>query len=273
MGEAAVLWPLALALVAAGGVAGTVAGLLGVGGGIVIVPVLYHTFSALGVDPSVLMHLAVGTSLATIVPTAIVSTLAHRRRGAVDAGLLRAWAPGLVVGVVAGGLLAGPLAGVVLIAVFAVIALAVAAHMAFVSADFRLAPAPPRGPGRHLVAFMVGGFSALMGIGGGTLSVPILTVFGTPIHRAIGTAAAIGIIIAIPGAAAFIHAGIDVPGRPPASLGYVSLVGFALIVPATMLTAPFGARLAHGMPVRGLKRVFAVFLTLTSARMLWDVLS
>jgi len=272
MVEAAALWPFALALVAAGIVAGTVAGLLGVGGGIVIVPVLYHVFSALDVDPAVLMHLAVGTSLATIIPTAIVSARAHRRRGAVDAALLRAWAPGLIAGVVVGGLAAGPLKGSVLTAVFAVIALAVAAHMAFVSADFRVAPSPPGGPGRHVLSFLIGGCSALMGIGGGTLSVPVLTALGTPIHRAVGTAAAIGIVIAVPGTAAFIYGGLGVAGRPPASLGYVSLIGFALIVPATMLTAPLGARLAHWLAVAGLKRAFAAFLALTSARMFWDIL-
>lgn len=245
--------------------------MLGVGGGIVIVPVLYHLFLALGVDGAVLMHLAVGTSLATIVPTSIVSALAHRRRGAVDGGLLRAWGPALFVGVVAGAMLAAPLRGEILTAVFAVVALAVAAHMAFVSSAFRLGPEPPQGPARHGIAFVIGSFSAMMGIGGGTLSVPVLTSFGYPIRRAVGTAAAIGLIVSVPGTAAFIIAGLDVAGRPPASFGYVSLIGFAVIVPATMVTAPFGVRLAHGLGTLRLKQAFALFLAVTSGRMMYGL--
>jgi uncharacterized membrane protein YfcA len=259
-------------LLAAGAVAGVTAGLLGVGGGIVIVPVLWHLFSALGIDEAVRMHVAVGTSLASIIATSISSVRSHHKRGAVDFQLLRSWGPWIFLGVLVGTFLASHVRGPVLSAVFASVALVVSLHMGFGRPEWRLAPDLPKGSARAALAAVIGTISAMMGIGGGTLSVPILSLFGYPIHRAVGTAAAIGFIIGIPGAIGFVIAGWHVPDLPPFSLGYISLIGFALIFPTSTLLAPYGAKLAHGMNTRNLKRVFAAFLGFTALRMFYDLL-
>jgi uncharacterized membrane protein YfcA len=268
--DLALPWLLPL-LAATGAVAGILAGLLGVGGGIVIVPVLYYVFGYLGVDETVRMHLAVGTSLATIVPTSIRSALAHRARGSVAGTVFRGWAPCVFAGAIAGAWAATLADFRVLTSVFAAVALLVALHMAFGRPHWRIAAAPPSGSPMAALATFVGAVSAMMGIGGGTLSVPLLTLFGVPIHRAVGTAAALGIVIAVPAVIGFIAGGWDVAGRPPFSAGYVNLPGFAVIVPMTMLVAPLGARLAHAMSQLRLRRAFALFLGLTALRMLWDV--
>lgn len=262
----------AAALLATGAIAGVLAGLLGVGGGIVIVPVLFLLFPLLGVDESVLMHLAVGTSLATIIPTSIVSARAHHKRGGVDFDLLKSWGPTIFVGVVIGGFVGGVVKGEVLTLIFAVVAMLVAANMVFRKEGMILAQSLPTGPLRYLLALIVGMFSVVMGIGGGTLSVPILTAFNYPIRRAVGTASAIGLIIALPGSISFILSGLGNADLPPGSLGYANLVGFALIVPATMLMAPVGAKLAHTINPANLRKAFAFFLLLTSLRMFYRVL-
>ena len=257
----------ALALLGTGLVAGVLAGLLGVGGGIVIVPVLFNLFPLLGVDESVRMHVAVGTSLATIIPTSIVSARAHDRRGSLDADLLRSLAPSVVVGVLIGAALGGGASSALLTLVFAVVAILVALNMALRKDGMIIAEHLPTGAPRQAIGGVIGGFSVLMGIGGGTLSVPILSAFNVPIHRAVGTAAALGLVIGVPGAIGFVLAGWGVPERPPGSLGYVNMIGFALIVPATMLMAPLGARLAHAINASWLRRGFALFLALSAARM------
>ena len=258
---------LASLLLAAGAIAGVTAGLLGVGGGIVLVPVLWNLFTALGVDESIRMHIAVGTSLATIIATSASSVRAHHRRGAVDFAFLRSWGPWIFVGVLAGTALAGYVRGPVLTLVFASVALVVALYMGLARPDWRIVERLPVGAPKALLAAVVGAVSAMMGIGGGTLSVPILSLCGYPMHRAVGTAAAVGFIIGIPGAIGFVVAGWDQPDLPPLSAGYVSLLGFALIFPTSTLLAPYGARLAHRLNTRHLKRVFAVFLGFTALRM------
>ena len=262
---------LAVLLLGTGVVAGVIAGLLGVGGGIVIVPVLYHVFSFVGVDEAVRMHVAVGTSLATIIPTSISSLRAHRRRGSVDVDLLKSWGPAIAVGVIIGAAIAGSVQGITLTAVFAIVALLVALNMAFRPENFAIADQLPRTPWKQSVGGGIGVFSVMMGIGGGTLSVPILTAFRFPIRLAVGTAAAIGLIIAVPGALGAILFGWGTENLPPFSIGYVNVVGFLLIVPATVLTAPIGARIAHAIPQRGLRYCFALFLAITSIRMGFDI--
>ncbi|MCK9260427.1 MAG: sulfite exporter TauE/SafE family protein [Azoarcus sp.] len=264
---------LAAALLATGVVAGVLAGLLGVGGGIVIVPVLYHLFTLLGIDESVRMHVAVGTSLATIIPTSIMSARAHRKRGSLDRKLLRTLIPAVIVGVVIGSVLSGYLSGKVLTSIFAVMALLVALNMAFKRDGFALGDGLPGPVGTSLIGGVIGGISTLMGIGGGTLSVPTLSAFRTPMHTAVGTGAALGIIISIPGTIGFLINGIGVPLRPPATIGYINLLGWALIVPATMLTSAWGAALAHSIDARRLRQVFAAFLALTSLRMFYGLLA
>lgn len=265
------LVPLALSLVVTGVIAGILAGLLGVGGGIVIVPVLYHSFSFLGVDESVRMHVAVGTSLATIIPTSIASTYSHYKRGGLEPALLKTWCLPIMTGVVAGTLIFGNVSSVALTIVFAFIALLVAVNMAFRKEGVSFADALPRAPFNQIIAVFIGLFSVMMGIGGGTLSVPILAAFGYPMRKAVGTAAALGLVIAVPGTLGALHYGLAVQARPPLSLGYVNLAGFLLMVPATVLMAPVGARIAHGIAPRFLKRTFAFFLFVTSLRMFHDL--
>ena len=258
----------ALSLLATGVVAGFIAGLLGVGGGIVIVPVLYLLFTALGVPEEVRMHVAVGTSLSTIVFTAWASLNAHNRKGALDWDVFRAWAPGIVVGVLAGTAVAALISGKSLTAFFGIVAMAVAAWMAFSPTHLQLFRGLPQGIAKYAVTFAIGLISSLMGIGGGTLSVPTMTLSGFPIHKAVGTASAIGFLIGVPGTLGMVIGGWGDPALPPLSLGYVNLLGLALILPTSMLVAPFGARAAHALPVRWLKVAFAVFLAITAVRML-----
>ncbi len=261
------------ALLVTGLIAGVLAGLLGVGGGIVIVPVLFHMFTALGIDESVRMHLAVGTSLGTIIPTSIRSVRAHHKKGAVDIELLKRWAFPMLIGVVVGTALAAYVNGAALTAVFASVALLVAFNMAFGKEEWRLGEDLPGRAGEGAIAGSIGGVSAMMGIGGGTFGVTVMTLFGRPIHQAVATSAGLGLLISVPGAIGFMLSGIGVEARPPFSIGYVNLIGLLLIVPATVLAAPWGASLAHAISRKALSRAFAFFLLLTSLRMFYGLLN
>jgi uncharacterized membrane protein YfcA len=265
------LWLVPLLLLA-GALAGLLAGLLGVGGGIVIVPALYHIFSYLEIDPSVRMHLAVGTSLATIIPTSIRSVRAHHARGSFDADLFRSWTPAMIVGVLIGTWLANLANFGVLTSIFATVALLVSLYMGLGSPAWKLADQLPAPIWNQPLAAVIGAISSMMGIGGGTLSVPVLNLFGVPIHRSVGTAAGFGIVIAIPGTIGFIVGGWNTPGLPDFSIGYVNWLAFILIVPATVLLVPTGAKLAHSLSQTGLRRAFAIFLGITSVRMFTDIL-
>jgi uncharacterized membrane protein YfcA len=266
------IWLVPLLLLA-GAVAGVLAGLLGVGGGIVIVPALYHIFSYLDVADEVRMHLAVGTSLATIVPTSIRSVMAHHARGNFDRRLFDQWVPGIVIGVLAGTWLANLADFHQLTLIFASVALLVALYMSMGSPEWKLRAGLPPNPLNSLIAAVVGAISAMMGIGGGTLSVPTLNLCGIPIHRSVGTAAGFGLVIAIPGTLGFIVGGWNAANLPAFSFGYVNWLGFLLIVPMTVLTVPYGAKLAHSLSQTGLKRAFALFLGITSLRMFADIIS
>lgn len=258
---------LVIGLAAAGALGGLLAGLLGVGGGIVIVPALFVLFSVLELDPAVRMPLAVGTSLSTIVVTAAVSWRAHARRDSVDASLLRTFVPGIVLGVGIGAAVAGYAPAGALEVVFASVALAVALYMGLAPRGVTLARRVPTGPVRWAIATVIGGVSSIMGLGGGTLGVPTLTLMNVPVRRAVGTAAAFGAVIAVPATVSMAIVGWGHPALPPGSIGYVNLLGFAVLVPMTTLMAPLGARLAHLVPPMLLQRAFAVFLLATSIRM------
>ncbi len=262
------LWPWLLVLVACSLLAGVVAGLLGVGGGIVLVPVLDVILRAGGVSADWSMHIAIATSLATIIPTALVSSMAHHARGGVDWGIARAWAPGMLCGALAGSLLAAQTPDAWLAGGFGMVAAAVAAKMLLTSPDLRLADTSPRGVGGNLIAAVIGGLSAMMGIGGGTLSVPAMTLTGGAIHQAVGTAAFFGLLIALPGTLGYLSAD-PATALPPLTLGLVSLPALAIVAPCTMLTAPWGARLAHRLPRQLLSRVFGVFLAIVALRMFY----
>lgn len=271
MADPAFFAAFAAALLVTGAIAGILAGLLGVGGGIVIVPVLFLLFPFLGVEDAVLMHLAVGTSLATIIPTSIMSARTHHAKGGVDFDLLKSWGPAIFIGVILGAWAGTNAKGETLTLVFAIVAILVALNMAFRSNTMIIGTVLPGGPLRYAMGLVIGGFSVVMGIGGGTLSVPILTAYSYPIRRAVGTASAIGLIIAVPGAISFIIGGLGNDLLPPFSIGYANLLGFALIVPATMKMAPVGARLAHRIDPAKLKLAFALFLFLTACRMFYNV--
>ena len=265
--DLATLLPLLAALLAAGAVAGVLAGLLGVGGGIVLVPAFAAIFAALGYDGGVLMQVCVATSLATIVVTSWRSVAAHAAKGAVECETLRRWGPGIVAGAVLGVLAATALRSETLTAIFAGLALAIAAWMAFGRAEWRLADAMPSGPAAQPYAMATGFVSVLMGIGGGSLGVPLMTLHGRPIHRAVATAAGFGLLIAAPSVLLFLVWPVDAP-RPPLTVGYVNLPAFAVVVAMTVLTAPLGARLAHRLDPKPLRRVFAAFLFLVALNML-----
>lgn len=264
---------LALAMLATGAVAGVLAGLLGIGGGIVIVPVLDAALTFFGTDPAIRMHVAVATSLATIIPTSISSSRAHHRRQSVHVDLVRRWAVFVLLGSVAGVLLAAQVHSDVLAIVFAVMALVIAIKLVLPLDGKTLAAEVPKSPLIAGVPFAIGGVSSMMGIGGGTLSVATLTLFNQPIHKAVGTAALFGLAISLPGTIAFVVTGWDDPRLPPGSAGYVSLIGFALISPATWLTAPLGAALAHRLTRRQLSLGFGLFLLLMSLRMFYRALA
>lgn len=257
--------------VAAGVFGGILAGLLGVGGGIVIVPALYLALSTADLGEGTAMQVAVATSLATIIFTALSSARAHHRRGAVDLALLRRWAPWVVAGVVAGSLLGAVVDGRVMVGVFAAVAGLVALNMLIGRGNPRPEPrgAPPAAWAASGV--LAGAVSALMGIGGGTVCVPLLSWLGYDIRRAVGTSAALGLVIGLPATVVYVLTGIGAEGLPPFSLGYVSLPAVAVITPFTTAFATVGARIAHAIPMRALRACFGLFLAATAVRMALDL--
>lgn len=255
-----------LLYLATGAVAGLLAGLFGVGGGLIIVPALAFSFASLGFDNLVLMHLAVGTSLATIVFTSLSSIWAHHRRGAVDWPTVFRLTPGIVLGALGGAVLARFIPSDALRTVFSIFELAVALQLAL-----NLKPSPHRAlPGRTgstLAGGVIGMISALVGVGGGTLTVPFLLWCNVVMQRAVATSAACGLPIALAGAIGFLAAGWGVVGLPRGSSGYLYWPAFVGVVAASVLFAPLGARLAHTLPAARLKRLFSLLLLLLGLRM------
>lgn len=258
---------LIIAMLVTGAIGGVLAGLLGIGGGIIIVPMLDYALGVIDVDASVRMHVAVATSLATIIPTSVSSARAHYRREAIDFKITRYWSPWIVVGAGIGIVIAANVGGHFLAAVFAVVAFAAALKMILPFDDVSLVPDIPRGLFGPVIPVTVGSVSTLMGIGGGTLSVTAMTLAGRPIHLAVGTSALLGLFIALPATVGYAVSGWGNSLLPPASLGYVSVPGFVLIAVTTVLFAPLGARIAHALPQRRLSMLFGLFLFLIAARM------
>lgn len=267
------LLPMALALVAAGAIAGFIAGLLGVGGGIVIVPVLYHLLPFMQGGVESRMHIAVATSLATIIATSISSVRAHYRRGGIDIQLVKQLAPFIFLGAMIGSILGGRISSELLAGLFAIIALTVAIRIALTSDTQLVTRVMPSGAGGAVIGFIIGALSVLMGIGGGTLGVPVLTSFNIPIRRAVSTAASFGLLIAVPGVIGFIQAGWNEANLPVGNLGYVNLIGVAIIIPLTTLIAPWGAKVAHTIKPRLLRFAFSGFLILTALRMGYGIIN
>lgn len=260
---------LGVAMLATGSVAGVLAGLFGIGGGIVIVPVLEAALGFIGVDPAIRMHVAVGTSLATIIPTSISSARAHHQRKSVDVDIVKRWGIFVLLGALLGAWIASQVHSRVLAMVFATLALLVAIKMVLMPESRNLTEEVPRGPAVAVIPTAIGCFSSMMGIGGGTFSVMTLTLFNEPIHRAVGTAALFGLVISLPATIGFMLAGWGDVRVPPASLGYVSLIGFACIAPATVLAAPLGAKIAHAFSGRRLSMLFGAFLVIASIRLFY----
>ena len=271
MGIELQLIALLSALCAAGAVAGITAGLFGNGGGFVVVPALLAVLPAFNDGGETLVYVAIGTSLATIVVSSARSVHAHHARGAVDFSVLRDWALWLVLGVLAGLWVASVADGRRLVSVFAAGVLAYSIYFLFPRALARFTPRTtmPTGAARAGIASVLGGFSALLGIGGGTITVMTMVLCSRPVHQAVATAAGVGFIIALPGTIGFMWLGLNAPDLPPGSIGYVNLPALIAICALSVLTAPLGARWAHNLEEFALKRLFGVYLVIVSLAMFY----
>jgi uncharacterized protein len=262
------LW-LALAVVIGGVVTGLLAGLFGVGGGAIIVPVLYEVFRILGVPEAVHMQLCVGTSLAIILPTTIRSYIAHRRKGLVVPRVIRLWALPAVIGVSCGAAIAAFAPPAVFKLAFVLVALFIAIKFLFAGDRWNLGTDLPGTVPMTLYGFGIGLAGSLMGVSGGSLSNIVLTLYGKTIHQAVATSAGLGVPITIVGTIGYVLAGLhDSALLPPLSLGFVSLIGVVVMAPVSSLAAPYGAQLAHRLSRRTLELAFSIFLLLISARFL-----
>ncbi|MEM9278184.1 MAG: sulfite exporter TauE/SafE family protein [Pseudomonadota bacterium] len=260
------LLPFVAALLVAGGVAGVLAGLFGIGGGAVLVPVFYQMLGILGVDEAIRMHLSVGTSLAIIVPTSIRSFMGHRAKGAVDMELLKAFTVVVPLGVIIAAIVAAYLSSGMLRAIFAFFSLVIALKLLFGKDSWKIAGDIPLGIGTYIAGWIIGFFSTFMGIGGGVFNNTFMTLFGRPIHQAVATSSGVGVLISIPGMLGYIWAGWGAPELPDFSLGFVNLLMVLIIIPVTLLVAPIGVKLAHALDKRQLEIGFGVFLVIVAIR-------
>lgn len=256
----------AVAIAVAASVAGVLAGLFGIGGGAVLVPVFFQLFGILGVDDAIRMHLAVGTSLAIIAPTSVRSFLSHRKKGTVDEALLKTYIVAVPSGVVIASLVAANVTSTVLQAIFGVITLLVAFKLLFGKKEWTLGPEIPAQPVPSVLGFGIGFLSTLMGIGGGVLNNTFMTLFSRPIHQAVSTSAGVGVLIAIPGLFGYIWAGWGREGLLDFSTGFVNWAVVALTIPITLLLAPVGVKLAHQLSREKLERGFGIFMLLVGIR-------
>src|SRR6185312_13873182 len=271
---------LALLLIAVGALSGFMAGLFGIGGGAILVPVFYECFRLVGVPLEVRMPLCIGTSLAIIIPTSIASFRAHYKRGAVDMEILRRWWIPIVLGVLAGSVTARYAPERLFKIVFVMVAWSAAARLLLARATWKFGDDLPRGPLMKAYGFIVGLLSTLMGIGGGLFSNLLMTFYGRPIHQAVATSSALAVLISIPGALGYVYAGwpaaAHYPGiaalQPPFALGYVSLIGAALAMPTSLLTAGLGVRVAHAMSKRTLEMAFGCYLLIVGSRFVVSLL-
>jgi uncharacterized membrane protein YfcA len=265
---------LAVLLVAVGALAGFLAGLFGIGGGAVLVPVFYECFRLAGVPLEVRMPLCVGTSLAVIIPTSISSFRAHYLRGAVDMNILKLWWLPIVIGVLAGSITARYAPERLFKYVFVMVAWSAAARLLLARENWKFGDDMPKGPLMRFFGFVVGILATLMGVGGGLFSNLLMTLYGRPIHQAVATSSALAVLISVPGALGYVYAGWPAAARFPAvaalqlpfALGYVSLIGAVLVMPSSLLTAPLGVKAAHAMSKRGLEMAFGAYLFIVGSR-------
>ncbi len=264
---------LALAIVLGGALTGLLAGLFGVGGGAVIVPVLYEIFRIIGVSDDVRVQLCVGTSLAVIIPTSIRSYLAHRAKGLLPVGVLKSWIVPVAGGVALGSVLAAFAPTAVFKIFFAIMALMIGAKFLFAKQGWRISDTLPGRPLMSFYGVFIGFYSAMMGVGGGAVATLVLTLYGQPILPAVGISAGVGVVISVVGTIGFIIAGLPHQDlMPPLSIGYVSLVGFVLMGPVSAFFAPYGARIAHALPRRKLEIAFGIFLWIVALRFVLSLL-
>jgi uncharacterized membrane protein YfcA len=267
------LIPLIGVLALAGALIGFLAGVFGIGGGAISVPVFYEVFQNLGHAPDVAMPMAVGTSLAVIIPTSLQSSRGHFKRGTVDMDLLRTWAVPVLVGVILGSVIARYAQPQVFQLVFVAVAAINATKLLSGGSGWRLRDSLPSLGALRVYGGGIGLVSALMGIGGGAVSNLILTLHNVPIHRAVSTSAGVGVLIAIPGTLGYMAAGWGRPDLPPDAIGFVSLAAFALTIPTSLLTTRFGVALAHKLSRRHLEMAFGIFLALVCLRFIWAILA
>ncbi|RFC66084.1 sulfite exporter TauE/SafE family protein [Fulvimarina endophytica] len=259
------------ALALASGLAGFLAGLFGIGGGAIYVPVLYQTYQWIGISEAVAMHVAVGTSIAIIVPTSLRSLFAHMKHDAVDRRLLKEWCIAVPAGSVTGAFLAASASSTTLRAVFAALALAIGLKLLFGRIEWTLGRDLPGLAGRSIAGVLIGFLSALIGIGGGVLNNTFMTLWGRPMIQAVATSAGVGALIAVPGVVTYVVGGWNDPLLPPYSLGYVSLATVALIAPLSLIAVPLGAGLAHRLSRRRLEIGFGIFLMIVAARFAYSL--
>lgn len=259
---------LAGVLLGAGLLAGIAAGLFGIGGGTIIVPALFFVFESLGWGGKANLHVAIGTSLAIIIVTSWRSLQAHRGHKAVDEAVLRSWSPWVALGAALGAALAGASSDRSLAIVYAIAASIVACTFIFGSDQWRLRDDLPTGWARSALGTLIGGLSAMMGVGGGAMGSMLLTLCGRSIHQAIATASGFGLAIGIPATIGFMVFGWSIPERPPGSIGYIHLPGLLIMGTLTTLAAPYGAKLAHQWDKRTLRRAFGFFLLATAGLIL-----
>ena len=278
--NASELFELALLLILVGALAGFLAGVFGIGGGAILVPVFYECFRVAGVPLEVRMPLCIGTSLAIIIPTSISSFRAHHFRGAVDMEILRAWWLPVLIGVIAGSVTARYAPERLFKIVFVMVAYSAAARLLLARVTWKIGDDLPRGPLMKIYGFFVGLLSTLMGIGGGLFSNLLMTFYGRPIHQAVATSSALAVLISIPGALGYVYAGWPAAARFPDvaalqfpfALGYVSLIGAVLVMPTSLLTAGFGVRAAHAMSKRTLETAFGCYLLIVGSRFVLSLL-
>ena len=271
---------LALLLVAVGALSGFLAGLFGIGGGAILVPVFYECFRLAGVPLEVRMPLCIGTSLAIIIPTSIASFRAHHFRGAVDMTIVKAWALPVVIGVIAGSVTARYAPERLFKIVFVMVAYSAATRLLLGRDGWKLGEEFPRGPVMKIYGFIVGLLSTLMGVGGGLFLNLLMTFYGRAIHQAVATSSALAVLISIPGAIGYVYAGwpaaANYPGvaalQLPFALGYISLIGAVLVMPTSLLIAPLGVRCAHAMSKRTLEMAFGCYLFTVGSRFVISLL-
>lgn len=262
----------AAAVALTGAVSGFLAGLFGIGGGAVIVPVLYQVLGAIGVDEAVRMHVALGSSMAIVLPTAVRSVMAHHARGTVDMAVLRAFAVGVPLGVAAASLVVAAVSGAGLRAIFAAAIVLISLKMLLGRASWRLGDTLPGRWTTGTVGLAIGFLSTLMGVGGGVFSTLYLTLFGRPVLQAISTSAGVGVLIAVPGTIGYMIAGWGRAGLPPFSIGYVNVVAVALVIPVALLATPLGVAVAHRLDKRRLEVLFGLFLLAVATRFVVSLL-